>query len=271
MARPKETGLKYFPMDTGVFNDRKIRRLLKVFGAKGYLIYSFVLCAIYRDKGYYVQCDSNFLFDVADSLSLKENAVKEVINFCVTDVLLFNQRVFDVEKVLTSSGIQKRYLEVKARSSVEILERFRVIDAETGVNAEETGVNATITPINAAKIPQKKSKVNKKPPIVPLEGDVGENPELSFEHVWELYERKGNKKTSKQRWANLKNHCREAALKHIPLYVKSTPDLQFRKNFEVYINKEAWNDKIVERQPVSMPPSAPETYIAKIKPVNDDE
>jgi len=65
-----------------------------------------------------------------------------------------------------------------------------------------------------------------------------------FEKIWKLYGKKGNKKTSARRWANLKNHCREAASKHIPLYIQSTPDLQFRKNFETYLNQECWNDEI---------------------------
>jgi hypothetical protein len=70
---------------------------------------------------------------------------------------------------------------------------------------------------------------------------------LSFESAWALYGKKGNRKTSERRWANLKNHCREAAIAHIPLYVQSTPDVQYRKNFETYINQEAWNDRIINR------------------------
>ena len=72
--------------------------------------------------------------------------------------------------------------------------------------------------------------------------------EISFETVWEMYERKGNKKTSEKKWATMKNHCREAALKHIPQYVESTPDKQFRKNFETYLNQECWNDEIIFKQ-----------------------
>lgn len=61
-----------------------------------------------------------------------------------------------------------------------------------------------------------------------------------------------------RKWANLKNHCREAALKHIPRYVASTPDIQFRKNFEVYLNQEAWNDEIIEKsKPVGTKVSHP--------------
>ena len=75
-------------------------------------------------------------------------------------------------------------------------------------------------------------------------GVIGEKV-TSFDLVWNLYEKKGNRKTSEKKWSNLKNHCREAALKHIPLYVKSTPDKKYRKNFETYINQEVWNDEII--------------------------
>ena len=71
--------------------------------------------------------------------------------------------------------------------------------------------------------------------------------DVSFENVWALYGRKGNKKTSRQKWDKLKNHCKLAALKHIPAYVAATPDIQFRKNFETYINQEVWEDQIVTK------------------------
>ena len=90
----------------------------------------------------------------------------------------------------------------------------------------------------------KDNNLNNNPPT-PLKCD--ECDEISFEKVWELYERKGNKKTSMKKWANLKNLCREAALKHIPLYVKATPDKQYRKNFETYLNQECWNDEIINK------------------------
>jgi hypothetical protein len=43
-----------------------------------------------------------------------------------------------------------------------------------------------------------------------------------FDQAWELYERKD-----------------------IPAYVLSTPDKQYRKNFETYLNQECWNDEVI--------------------------
>ncbi|MDR1652896.1 MAG: hypothetical protein LBS01_04490 [Prevotellaceae bacterium] len=70
--------------------------------------------------------------------------------------------------------------------------------------------------------------------------------ELSFEKVWAMYGRKGNKKTSQRKWDRLPKKAKQLAVVHIPKYVAATPDIQYRKNFETYINQEAWNDKIFE-------------------------
>ncbi len=109
-------------------------------------------------------------------------------------------------------------------------------------------VDAGLTPTDTTKEYKELEELKETiPPIPPPSvNDVADN---RFEEVWAMYGRKGNKKTSEKKWANLKNHCREAALQHIPRYVASTPDPQYRKNFETYINQEVWNDEIVHRVP----------------------
>ncbi len=72
--------------------------------------------------------------------------------------------------------------------------------------------------------------------------------ELDFENVWALYGKKGNKKTSKSRWNKLPLKSKRRAIIHIPEYVKATPDIQYRKNLETYINQEVWNDEILENE-----------------------
>ncbi len=68
-----------------------------------------------------------------------------------------------------------------------------------------------------------------------------------FDKIWNLYEKKGNRKTSEQRWDKISDKNKALCLIHIPKYVNSTPDKQYRKNFEVYINKECWNDEIITK------------------------
>ena len=71
--------------------------------------------------------------------------------------------------------------------------------------------------------------------------------ELNFEHVWNLFGKKGNRKTSERKWNGLPKKAKQLAVVHIPQYVDNTPDLQYRQNFETYINKETWNDIIIPK------------------------
>ncbi|AUC15444.1 hypothetical protein BTO06_09955 [Tenacibaculum sp. SZ-18] len=152
MARPIKNGLDYFPFDTDIFSDRKVRKLLKTHGCKGFTVFSLVLCEIYRGKGCFVLCDDDFLFDVSDKLNIAETVVNETINFCVSNGL-FNKRVFDCERILTSASIQKRYISAK-RGKV-------VIDTKINVLETETSVNVAITQVNETDSTQSKVKENK--------------------------------------------------------------------------------------------------------------
>ena len=67
-----------------------------------------------------------------------------------------------------------------------------------------------------------------------------------FEIIWGMYGKKGSAKVSKQRYEKLKENIREIIFEHVPRYVSSTPELKFRKNFEVYLNQETYNDQIIE-------------------------
>lgn len=71
--------------------------------------------------------------------------------------------------------------------------------------------------------------------------------EYSFEKIWNIYERKGNRQTSIKKWDKLKEETKKKIFDHVPMYVLSTPDKQFRKNFETYLNQQAWDDEIVKR------------------------
>jgi hypothetical protein len=128
MARPMKESLNYFPLDANFFSDRKIRRLLKVFGGKGVTVYIFILCEVYRSNGYFLQYDDFYVSDISDALGagFGTNLVSDVINFCL-NTELFDRNIFDSHGVITSAGIQRRYLtakETSAKRSYEILDLF---------------------------------------------------------------------------------------------------------------------------------------------------
>ena len=157
MARQANPGLTYFSFETGFFNDRKIRRLLKSHGSDGIVIYNYLLCEIYKDKGYYLEYDKDLAFDVSDSLrSVTEEIVNNVIEFCL-DCNLFNKKLFTEKHILTSSGIQSRW-----ENTIDLLKRKSTINSEfIAINSEEIGINSEETPLNSEITTTKKEKKRK--------------------------------------------------------------------------------------------------------------
>jgi hypothetical protein len=73
-----------------------------------------------------------------------------------------------------------------------------------------------------------------------------------FESLWVLYEKKGNKKTSFDRFKKLSRKKRDKMFAHIPLYKQSRREKKYRKDLERYISKECWEDEIISDEPQKM-------------------
>ena len=115
MARRRQEGNHFFRLDVDFFSDRKIKILKARYGADGITLYIYLLCEIYK-AGYYLKIDEDFEFIVSDDLNMDSNKVKQVLNFLL-ERSLFDNTLFQSDKVLTSAGIQKRFqLAVKERA-----------------------------------------------------------------------------------------------------------------------------------------------------------
>lgn len=71
-----------------------------------------------------------------------------------------------------------------------------------------------------------------------------------FDEFWKLYGKKGTKKKAQTSWKRIKPSI-ELQLdiyNATRLYVQSTPDIQFRKNAETWLNNECWNDEVFLKQ-----------------------
>lgn len=63
-----------------------------------------------------------------------------------------------------------------------------------------------------------------------------------FERFWEQYERKGSKKAAREKYMKLQDKDIEAINIHLPLYLKSKPEKQFRKDAERYLSNRLWEN-----------------------------
>ena len=150
MSRPIKKGLSYFPLDTDMLSDRKIRRLFQNYGCEGFSTYMAILCEAYGTTGYYIRYTDDFCFDIGFTLNLKEEQVREIIGFCV-EIRLFNQELFALQGILTSFGIQSRYREVNKRSISRISPEWEIREETAPTSTVEISVPVTETPVLATE------------------------------------------------------------------------------------------------------------------------
>lgn len=180
MARPIKDGVDYFPFDVDFFQDKKIRILKSEFGAKGITVLIALFCEIYRTHGYYLKWDDDDCFIMADAVGCgcTPEHIKQVVQGCLRRSV-FDDRVFQVFGVLTSAGIQRRYIRMlKSRTSITIIKEYWLLnnenlnDVPTGVldkvaffsvSGTENAVSGTENPDKNAENPIKeKEKENKR-------------------------------------------------------------------------------------------------------------
>jgi len=156
MARKGKSGLDYFPMDIDFFSDEKIEFVSAKFGTVSELIPIKLLMRIYR-KGYFIEWDEDVC--ILFSKKFGDDITFNLLNDVVLELIkrgFFSAEMFDKFGILTSSGIQKRFLEAtKRRKEIKVFEEHLLLK-EIDVNILNQNVN--IISLNDYKSTQSKVK-----------------------------------------------------------------------------------------------------------------
>ncbi|WP_430599909.1 hypothetical protein IGJ26_000952 [Enterococcus sp. AZ095a] len=181
MARPTKKGLDYFPLDVDFLSNLKVRRIIKACGKEAVHILVALLANIYRDEGYYVLWDDDLAFLVADEVGTKEGTVEELVRKAV-QVKFFDKDIFDKYSVLTSKGIQNRYiLATKERKKVDLEFKYLLTNE---VNRSNISINGRNNSVNQGNNQQSKVKESKEKEIKE-DATAGESASLeTFQKLW---------------------------------------------------------------------------------------
>ena len=179
MGRNKKNGLDYFPFDIDLFQDIRIRKLIKYQSGKAVTVYTLLLCIIYKD-GYYMRWDKELPFIISEQTGFEEAYILEVINSCLK-LGLFHNELYVSDGILTSKGIQERYKKIcdLCRRNSEISEFSLISSEEKIISSEEKIISSEEKPINSAKSTQSKSKVKKKKELLSSESNKKNEPKGS--------------------------------------------------------------------------------------------
>ena len=158
MARPIKEGLDYFTLDCHF--DDKVELVIAEFGMTGLGILIRLFQKIYSDNGYYCRWNDDVALLFSQKNGLGGNVVSEVISACLRRGV-FDRGKYEYCSILTSKGIQERYLEAsKRRTSLNFKNDYLLIDIPSNqINVDNNEVNVDINSENESNNSQ--SKVNK--------------------------------------------------------------------------------------------------------------
>ena len=132
MARPPKEGLDYFPLDVDMAEDKRVQFVVGKCGQEGFATIIHLLMAIYRN-GYYLTWDELELYSTSQRINLPVNTISEVINHLL-NYGFFDKEKFDLFGILTSHGIQTRYLRAcEYRKKVKMVKEFCLIVPSDGI------------------------------------------------------------------------------------------------------------------------------------------
>ncbi|MCD5324748.1 MULTISPECIES: Lin1244/Lin1753 domain-containing protein [Pontibacillus] len=143
MARPYKEGIDYFPLDVDMDQDDKVAIIEAKHGIEGFAVLMKLLMKVYKE-GYYYEWNEREQLLFSRRVNVNINSVKEIVADCIEENL-FNKDVYAQYAVLTSKGVQSRYLEaVKRRKEVRFKEEYFLLqDFEHIIGNSKTAIILT--------------------------------------------------------------------------------------------------------------------------------
>nr|DAN80044.1 MAG TPA: protein of unknown function (DUF4373) [Caudoviricetes sp.] len=146
MARPVKEGLDYYPLNADFMSDIKVRRLIRSFGSKSIGVVIALLGMIYGDKGYYILLNDDVAFIISEQTLEDEDLVNRIINKLI-EIEFFDKNLYEKHRVLTSKGIQKRFISAtERRKDVKLITKYNLVNVDN--NSSSDVVNVYNNPVN---------------------------------------------------------------------------------------------------------------------------
>ncbi len=124
MSGTPKRGMDFASWNTDIFeNDTKIDELIDAQGWIGFSIYFYLCQKAYASEGYFYRWSYANAATTARRMGggIGSETVKQTVAACL-QIGLFDKRLFDLGSVLTSKGIQRRFVEVAKKRN------YRTVD-----------------------------------------------------------------------------------------------------------------------------------------------
>ena len=155
-----KSGIDYFPLDVSL--DDKIELIEAEFGLTGFAVIVKLFQKIYGGQGYYCEWTNEVALLFAKRIGLGGSVVSEIVSASVKRGI-FSESIFQKYSVLTSAGIQKRYLEaVSRRKKIPVKKEYLLLKcAQLPENVDISSENVCTNQKNDDTFKQSKVKESK--------------------------------------------------------------------------------------------------------------
>ena len=228
----------YFSHDYNARNDTKIKSLIRKHGLLGYGLFWAIVEELYNNANALPTDYESIAYDLRTDLE----TVKSIINDF--DLFVIDGNTFG------SLSIERRLGERSERSG-----KARVSAEKRWAKHREQNANAMQTHSEGNAIKESKEKDIKESKEIKekeKEGNFDDFEILSyptFEDFWNLYDyKKGDKEKIKKKFDVLSQETKEEIMNYLPNYILSTPEKQYRKYPETFINNKSWKDEIIFKE-----------------------
>lgn len=246
MARPTKTGLDYFELDCQL--EEKVRLIQAEFGLKGFAVVVKLYQKIYGGFGYYCEWndDALLLFMSENGLSSdNKNLIEEIVSACIRRNI-FSKELFEHFGILTSEGVQKRYLNATVRrEKVELKKEYLLVSVgKNNVNVYINSINVNKNPVNVCKNSQSRVEKSKEENNIYVQNEFERASKPTkkeiddfFERIWKLYPKKrGKGQVSDAKKRTLFSIGIDEMTRTVERYKKEHKDMKYVQNGSTFFN-----------------------------------
>lgn len=192
-------GIPYFPLDCEL--DSKFELIEAEFGLQGFAVVVKLLQRIYGGEGYYCEWTKEVALLFAKRNGTGGNAVSEIVEASIKRGI-FDKDMFERYGILTSKGVQLRYLKaVDRRKQVKIKKQYLLVEcAILPKNVCIIEENVNIFQKNADISQQRKEEESK---VKKSKGDTT-RAHVPFSEFWILYPKKQAKAAAEKAYLKIK-------------------------------------------------------------------
>lgn len=261
-GRQWKVGLDYFELDCHM--DEKVKLIQAEYGLKGFAVVVKLFQRIYGQEGYYCEWNDDMLllFIAENGLSGdSKNLISEIVSACIRRNI-FSEKLYKKYGILTSEGVQKRYLNAVSRREVVNLKKEYLLLSD-GISQKNVNIisisergNTNNVDINSqSKEEKSKENNNSCPPVGVRESALEKEEQLKtdFEKIYAIYPKKvgrtvafanyklwlRGKKVGSKTYKLTNKQMYLAVKKYVRMQEESgKDDFQFWKNFDTLMGRQ---------------------------------